>query len=39
MPEDREVAKKVLQEAYGCFSEGFETADLKAAAELLQTLA
>jgi ATP/maltotriose-dependent transcriptional regulator MalT len=36
---DGEGAKRILGEAYGRFSEGFETADLKLAADLLARLA
>lgn len=35
----RDDAKKVLEDAYGRFSEGFDTADLKLAADLLAKLA
>ncbi|MCS3980219.1 hypothetical protein R3F74_36050 [Bradyrhizobium japonicum] len=37
--ERRDSAKRLLQDVYGQFSEGFETADLKLAANLLATLA
>ena len=36
--DDSENGRKLLQSVYAAFSEGFETADLKAAEELLATL-